>query len=116
MAGRVKEITPKTVIIEVRHFSIFGLSLFKRPLKRTMMMFMKPARTAVYITAYAVQKSLKEVRIVRHGSQTRPQLYAASPTIRPWLKVIKTIVIIKLRLWLVTGCEAKVVAKLNSRP
>ena len=65
MAGWVKEITPKTVIIEVMHFSIFGLSLFKRPLKRTMMMFMKPATDAVqYITVYAVQESLKEVRIV----------------------------------------------------
>ena len=29
-----------------------------------MMMFMKPATNAVYITAYAVQESLKEVRIV----------------------------------------------------
>ena len=52
------------MIIEVVHFSIFGLSLFKRPVKRTMMMFMKPATNAVYITAYAVQDSLKEVRIV----------------------------------------------------
>ena len=63
-AGWVKEITPKTVIIEVMHFSIFGLSIFKRPLKRTMMMFMKPATNAVYITAYAVQESLKQVRTV----------------------------------------------------
>ena len=60
----MKEITPKTVIIEVMHFSIFGLSFFKKPLKRTMMMFMKPTTNAVYITAYAVQESLKEVRIV----------------------------------------------------
>ena len=46
------------------HFSIFGLSLFRRPLERRMMMFMKPTTNAVYITTYAVQESLKEVRIV----------------------------------------------------
>ena len=38
------------------------------------------------------------------------------PTNRPQPKDIMTIVIIKLKLWLATGCEAKVVAKLSSCP
>ena len=44
---------------------------------------------------------------VRHESQVRPQLSAASPTNGPQPKVI-AIVIIKLMLWSTTGCEAKV--------
>ena len=53
---------------------------------------------------------------LRHGSQIRPQLSAASPTNRPQPKVIITIVIIKLKLWPAAGCEAKVAAKLSSSP
>ena len=44
----------------------------------------------------------------------RPKLSAASPTNRPQPKAIITRVIIKLKLWLATGCEAKVVAELSS--
>ena len=53
---------------------------------------------------------------LRHGSQIRPQLSAASPTNRPQPKVIITKVIMKLMLWPAAGCEAKVVAELSSRP
>ena len=53
---------------------------------------------------------------IRHGSQIRPQLSAASPTNRLQPKVIITIVIIKLKLWPAAGCEAKVVAELSSCP
>ena len=55
-------------------------------------------------------------RSIRHGSQIRPQLSAASPTNRPQPKVIVAIVIIKLKLWPVAGCEAKVAAELSSLP
>ena len=48
----------------------------------------------------------------RHGSQIWPQLSAAGPTNRPQPKIIITIVIIKLKLWLATGCEAKVAAEI----
>ena len=55
--------------------------------------------------------------LLRHGSQIRLQLSAASPTNRPpEPKVIITIVIIKLKLWPAAGSEAKVVAELSSRP
>ena len=50
---------------------------------------------------------------VRHGSQFRSQLFVASPTNRPQPKFI-IIVIIKLKLWPATGCEAKVAAELSS--
>ena len=53
---------------------------------------------------------------VRHVSQIRPQLSAAGPTNRPQAKVIKTILIIKLKLWPAAGCEAKAVAEIGSRP
>ena len=46
---------------------------------------------------------------IRHGSQIWLQLSEASPTNRPQPKVIITTVIIKLKLWLAAGCEAKVV-------
>ena len=55
-------------------------------------------------------------KIIRHGSQIRLQLSAASPTNRPQPKVIITIVIIKFKLWPAVGCEAKVAAELSSRP
>ena len=56
------------------------------------------------------------IKNVRHESQIRPQLSAASPTNRPQPKVIITIVIIKLKLWPAAGCEAEVVAELSPRP
>ena len=49
---------------------------------------------------------------VRHGSQKA----AAGPTNRPQTKVIKTIRIIKLKLWPAAGCEAKAAAEIGSRP
>ena len=55
-------------------------------------------------------------KIFRHGSQIRLQISAASPTNRPQPKVIKTIVMIKLKLWPAAGCKAKVAAELSSRP
>ena len=55
-----------------------------------------------------------EKSVLRHGSQIRPQLSAASPTNRPQPKDIITIVIIKLKLWPAAGCEAKVEAELSS--
>ena len=51
---------------------------------------------------------------LRHGSQIRQQLPAASLTNRSHPKIIITKVIIKLKLWLAAGCEVKVVAELNS--
>ena len=54
--------------------------------------------------------------ILRHGSQIRPQLSAAGLTNRPQAKVIKTILIIKLKLWPAAGCEAKAAAEIGSRP
>ena len=56
------------------------------------------------------------VIFVRHGSQIRLQLSAASPKNRPQPKVIIIIVIIKLKLWPAAGCEATVAAELSSRP
>ena len=53
---------------------------------------------------------------VRHGSQIRLQLSAASPKNRPQPKVIIILVIIKLKLWPAAGCEATVAAELSSRP
>ena len=51
--------------------------------------------------------------VLRHGSQIRPQLSVASPTNWPQPKVIKTTVIIKLKLWPAAGCEAKAAAELS---
>ena len=55
-------------------------------------------------------------QLFRRGRQIRPQFSEASPTNRPQPKVIITIVIIKLKLWLAAGCEAKVAAELSSHP
>ena len=52
----------------------------------------------------------------RHGRQIRLQLSAAGPTNRPQAKVIKTILIIKIKLWPAAGCEAKAAAEIGSRP
>ena len=52
----------------------------------------------------------------RHGSQIRPQLSAAGSTNRPQAKVINTILIIKLKLWLAAGYEANAAAEIGSRP
>ena len=68
---------------------------------------------------YAILKKLLLVwsrNLLRHESQIRLQLSAASPTNRPQPKVIITKVIIKLKLWLAAGCEAKVAAELSSHP
>ena len=54
--------------------------------------------------------------LLRYGSQIRLQLSVARPTNRPHPKVIITIVMLKLKLWPATGCEAKVVAELSSHP
>ena len=59
------------------------------------------------------------IGLFRHGSQIWPQLSAASPgpTKRPQPKVmIAIVVMIKLKLWPATGCEAKVGAELSSCP
>ena len=57
------------------------------------------------------------VGLFRHGSQIRPQLSAPSPIKRPQPKVmIAIVVMIKLKLWPATGCEAKVEAELSSCP
>ena len=65
-----------------------------------------------YFSACAVDKA------AQGGSQIRPQLSAASPTNRPQPKVIITILmmLMKLKLWPATGCEAKVAAELSCRP
>ena len=55
-----------------------------------------------------------DIKSVRDGSQIWLQLSAASPTNRPQPKAI--IVIIRLNLWPVAGCEAKVEAKLSPHP
>ena len=51
---------------------------------------------------------------IRHRTQIRPQLSAASPTNRPQPKVMITIVI-KFSLWLAAGCEVKVAVELSFR-
>ena len=65
--GWVKYINPSSVTVEVQHFSWYRISsLFNRPLKRTLVMYMTPgiikeATAVVYVTAYAIQEKLSEV-------------------------------------------------------
>ena len=59
-------------------------------------------------------KALLSILTVRLGSQSRPQLSAASPTNRSQPKVFITIN--KLKLWPAAGCEAKVTAELSFCP
>ena len=47
----------------------------------------------------------------------RPQLSAAGPTNRPQSKVkTTTTIIIKFKLWLVAGCEAKAATDFGTHP
>ena len=50
----------------------------------------------------------------KHGSQVRLQLSVASPTNRPQPKAIITKVMIKLKLWPVADCEAKILVQFSS--
>ena len=55
--------------------------------------------------------------LAKHNSQIWLHVSAASPpTNKPQTKVIIGIVMIKLKLWLATDCEAKVVPELSTHP